>query len=113
MVILGSYGVMSQLVAAREREFALRLVFGAAPAGLGFSVLLGVARLSSAGVVVGSIAMLALNRVLQPFVFGIAPHSATVLLLASAAVLALATAAALPPATRAMRVDPRKGVAAG
>src|SRR5213078_2600301 len=53
MIGLGSYGVMSQLVSTREREYALRLVFGAAPAALGRSVLTQLARLTVPGIAIG------------------------------------------------------------
>ncbi len=49
MAMLGCYGVMRQLVATREREYATRLVFGASPADLGRSVLRQVARQRSRG----------------------------------------------------------------
>ena len=57
MAMLGCYGVMRQLVATREREYAMRLVFGASPAELGRSVLRQVARLTVPGVVVGLLAV--------------------------------------------------------
>ena len=75
MAMLGCYGVMRQLVATREREYAMRLVFGASPAELGRSVLRQVARLTVPGVVVGLLAVILLGGLLKRFVFGVDPRS--------------------------------------
>ena len=79
IVALGSYGVMSQLVSTREREFAVRLVFGARPEQLGRAVILQVARITLPGVAVGLVAMWLLSGALKSFVFGVQPTSAAVL----------------------------------
>ena len=104
---LGSYGVMSQLVATREREYALRLAFGAVPTDLGRSVLLHLARLTVPGIAGGIVVMLLLGGTLERFVFGVAPRSATVLGTVSGIMLSMALLAALPSVLRAMRVDLR------
>jgi putative ABC transport system permease protein len=110
MVALGSYGVMSQLVSAREREYALRLVFGAAPRLLGRSVLVQMARLTIPGVIVGSLAVLLLGGALRTFVFGIEPRSIGVLSGVSAGILVITLAATLPSVIRVMRLDVRRSV---
>ncbi|MEP6491327.1 MAG: ABC transporter permease [bacterium] len=107
MAMLGCYGVMRQLVATREREYAMRLVFGASPAELGRSVLRQMARLAVPGIVAGLLGVILLGGVLRRFVFGIDPRSAVVLASVSSAMLVIAIAAALPSAVRAMRVDIR------
>jgi predicted permease len=104
---LGSYGVMRQLVANRERELSLRLVFGAIPTDLAGEVLLQVARLTIPGVIVGLGGAWMTASLLRTFVFGIDPRSAAVLIGVSVVVLVLATIAALPSVIRAMRLDPR------
>lgn len=113
MVALGSYGVMSQLVSTREREYALRLVFGAAPAELGRSVLGQVARLTVPGITVGIAIVLLLGGTLERFVFGIEPRSALVLVTVSLGMLLIALGATMPSVLRAMRVDIRRGVGSG
>ena len=105
---LGSYGVMSQLVATREREYALRLVFGAAPADLGRSVLMQLARLTVPGIAGGILVVLLLGGVLERFVFGVAARSVGVLVAVSAIMLSIAVVATLPSTLRAMRVDLRR-----
>ena len=110
MAMLGCYGVMRQLVATREREYAVRLVFGASPAELGRSVLRQVLRLTSRGAVVGLVAVIVLGRGLERFVFGIGTRSPVVLGGATAVMLAIGLASALPSAVRAMRVDIRRAI---
>ena len=109
---LGSYGVMSQLVSAREREYGLRLVFGAAPEMLGRAVLLQVARLVVPGVLVGSGAILLSGGLLRSFVFGVEPRSILVLSAVSAGMLVIAFIATMPSVIRVMRVDIRQSVTA-
>jgi predicted permease len=104
---LGAYGVMRQLVANRERELALRLVFGAVPSDLAREVLLQVARLTVPGVLVGLGGAWMVANLLRTFVFGVDPRSTTVLALVSVCVLALGTLAAAPSVLRAMKLDPR------
>jgi putative ABC transport system permease protein len=110
IVALGSYGVMSQLVSNRERELAVRLVFGAQPTQLGASVLAQVAKLTVPGVVIGLATVWSASGLLAAFVFGVEARSVVVLGAAGGVLLILAVLATLPPALRAMRVDIRRGI---
>jgi len=110
IVSLGSYGVMSQLVSTRERELAVRLVFGARPTTLGASVIGQVARLTLPGVALGLTAVWSSSGLLTAFVFGVQARSPLVLGGAGVALLLLAVLATLPPALRATRVDIRRGI---
>ncbi len=104
---LGSYGVMNQLVANREREYGLRLVFGATPRRLGRAVFLEMAKMALPGIGVGLALVLMFGDGLQRFVFGIEPRSAMVLLSVTAGMVLVVAIATLPSALRAMRVDVR------
>lgn len=108
---LGSYGVMRQLVSNREREFALRLVFGAVPRDLAREVLTQVTRLTIPGVVIGLGGAWVSAGLLRQFVFGVDPRSVGLLAAVCAGVLVLAVASALPTMWRAMRIDVRQGAA--
>jgi hypothetical protein len=110
IIALGSYGVMSQLVSNRERELAVRLVFGAQPTRLGASVIAQVARLTVPGIALGLAAVWSASGLLDTFVFGGQARSPVVLASAGGALLLLALVATLPPALRAMRVDIRRGI---
>jgi ABC-type antimicrobial peptide transport system permease subunit len=109
--MLGAYGVISQLVANREREFALRLVFGAAPRTLGSSVLLQTWRLTIPGIVLGSAAAWFASSALLPFTFGIDPRSLPLIVAVALGVLLTTGVAALGPAWRARRVRPDRALA--
>jgi putative ABC transport system permease protein len=108
IVSLGTYGVMSQLVSNRERELAVRLVFGARPGQLGGSVIAQVARLTVPGLALGLAAVWTASGLLGAFVFGVQARSPGVLAAAGLSLLALAVLAAVPSALRAMHVDIRR-----
>jgi putative ABC transport system permease protein len=110
VVFLGSYGVMMQLVANRERELAVRLVFGAQPLELGTAVILQMARLTLVGAAAGLAVVWAAGGVLNSFVFGVASRSVSIYVGAAVILLALAASASMPAALRAMRVDMRRGL---
>jgi putative ABC transport system permease protein len=113
IVALGSYGVMRQLVASREREMALRLVFGARPAVLGRAVFRQVARLTLPGVALGLVGAWLVAGALRAFLFGVAPRSVGVLAGVGLVVVGLAALTAAPSALRAMRIDPKGIVSSG
>jgi putative ABC transport system permease protein len=110
IVSLGSYGVMSQLVSNRERELAVRLIFGARRGQLGTSVLTQAARLTAPGILLGLVVVWSVGGLLDTFAFGVHARSPSVLATAGTALLLLAFAAAASPALRAMRVDIRRGM---
>ena len=109
IVSLGTYAVMSQLVSTREREFALRTVFGAQPAQLGRLVITQVMRLSFPGIAVGLVGAWMLGASLRAFLFGVEPTSPAVLTMAGVLLLVLTLAVTAPSAVRAMRVNVRRG----
>jgi ABC-type antimicrobial peptide transport system permease subunit len=102
---LGSYGVMSQLVANRQREMAIRAALGATRGGVLRLVLWQNARLAAAGTLLGVLAAAALGRAVQAQLSGfdaspLWPYAAVAL-----GVLALTQLASLIPARRAARLD--------
>ena len=109
VVALGTYSVMSQLVNTRQREFALRLVFGAQPVQLAQIVVLQVSRIALPGIALGVLAAWLAAGALRAFLFGVEPTSASILTAASSFLLVLTVAASIPCAVRAMRVDARTG----
>jgi len=110
IVSLGSYGLMSQLVSNRERELAVRLVFGAQPTKLGVSVIAQIGKLTLPGVALGLAAVWWASGLLDAFVFGVQARSPTVLAVSGGMLIVLAVLATLPAAIRAMRVDVRRGI---
>ncbi len=111
IALLGAFGVISQLVANREREFAIRLVFGAAPRSLMSAVLLQAWSLTIPGIILGSAAARVSSGFVAPFTFEIAPQSIRVTLVVAIGVLFMTAMATLAPALRAMRVRPDRAMA--
>jgi putative ABC transport system permease protein len=111
MVLLGAYGGMTQLVLSREREFAVRLLFGARPIGIAAAVLVQAARIILAGTVCGVLAVWLLGSLLEPLLFGVRPRSVGLIGGVSAVVLLLHALGVAPAARRAARVELRKGIA--
>jgi predicted permease len=106
LVSLGLYGVLSQWAARRTREIGVRMALGATAAGVRWMILRQAFALVLGGMVVGMPAATASARLLQSFLYAIAPRDPGTLGVAAATLLAVAAAAAYLPARRASRVDP-------
>jgi ABC-type antimicrobial peptide transport system permease subunit len=106
LAIIGIYGVFSYSVAARTREFGIRLATGADAGDILWLVLREAAILSAAGLAVGLPAALAASRVAGSMIAG-APAADPWTYTATAAVLVVtALTASYIPARRAARLDP-------
>jgi putative ABC transport system permease protein len=108
----GIYAVVAFSVAQRTRELGVRLALGARPGDLLRMVLGQSLRTVGIGLVLGSLAALALVQVMAHALFGVVKVElgvfvAVVLLLASSALLA-----AWAPARQAARVDPLQALRA-
>ncbi len=106
LAAIGLYGVTSYWVSQRRHEFGIRVAIGA-PAGdvLRLVVLQGM-KLALAGVTLGLLAALALNRVWESLLYGVRPVDLTVLAAVSLLLVASTLAASYLPARRATKVDP-------
>jgi putative ABC transport system permease protein len=102
---LGSYGVMSQLVANRQKEMAIRAALGATQSGVLRLVLLQNARLAALGTSGGIVAAWFGARALQAQLTGFDATPLWPYLGVAALVLALTQLASLLPACRAARLD--------
>jgi predicted permease len=110
LTALGSYGVMSQLVASRQRELAVRLAIGATPRRVGGMVLGQNARLAVVGVVIGLVASWQVGKLMAPLVFGISSTSPAALAVVGVTTLVVTSGATLVPAVRAAFVDVTRGL---
>jgi ABC-type lipoprotein release transport system permease subunit len=108
MLLAGSglYGLVSFLVAQREREFGVRLALGATETGILKLVLGDALRWTSGGLVCGLAGAAAAARALRSLLFHVSPADPAVYAMAAAVLTALAMAAAFLPSWRAARVDP-------
>ena len=102
---IGLYGVLSQLVAQRKQEFAVRVVLGAERR----DVLLLVARqgllLTAAGLFAGLLLTLWLTRYLSSLLYGVKATDPWTLAAACLLLLVIGLAATLIPALRASKLD--------
>jgi predicted permease len=106
LAAVGTYGVLSYVVAQRRREMGIRLALGADRARLvGHIVTQGLA-LTAAGVAIGLIGAFGLSRVMTSLLFGVAPTDLTTSLSVVVAMTALGALSSSVPAWRASRVDP-------
>jgi predicted permease len=103
---IGMYGLVSQTVAQRTHELAIRLALGAEPNGLVAGIVFRALATAAAGLIVGALSVLALGRMLEALLYGVRPRDAVSLMGAGAVLMAVTAAAALLPALRATRVDP-------
>jgi putative ABC transport system permease protein len=102
---IGVYAVVSFGVAARRREFGIRMALGAEPAVVRWLVLRGTAIIAAVGLLVGLGGAIALARALESSLFGVPPFDPIVWTMAAVLLVALAFAASIVPARRATRVD--------
>lgn len=106
LAVGGLYGVMSSSVAERVREMGVRAALGATPGALVRQVIAGGLALAGMGAVIGVAAFLAAGKVVNRFVYGVAPSDPVTLTAVVLLLGAVAIVASLLPAMRASRADP-------
>lgn len=105
---VGLYGVMSYAVAQSTRELGLRMALGAGAANLLRLVIAHGLQLTAGGLLFGTIAALALTRLLGKLLYNVNPHDPRVFGSALAVMMITAISACWLPAWRAARTDPAR-----
>jgi predicted permease len=103
---IGLYGVVTQSVNDRTREFAVRLSLGAVPSSLFRMVMRRALGLAGIGAAIGLAAGVAVSQTLAAFLFGVDRLDAVSFAIAIAIAVAGATIAAMGPAVRVSRLHP-------
>jgi predicted permease len=104
--MIGLFGLMSYTVARRTKEIGIRMALGARGNIVLRSVMRETLTLVVAGVLIGLGATFALSRLIANQLFGLAPHDATTIGVATLLMVLVAFLAGYLPARRASRVDP-------
>ena len=106
LMLVGLYGVMAYVVAARTAEMGIRRVLGATSKRLLLGVLGQASLLVTSGIVVGAALAAVLAPALGTFLAGMSPLDPVAYLATALLLLAAGIVASLGPAWRAIRVDP-------
>ncbi len=103
---VGLFAVLSQTVAQRSREIAVRTALGARPSDIvRFVVAQGLA-VSAAGLAIGLVTARVLARSMSSFLYGVTASDWFTYILVPLVLLAVAALACFVPARRAARMDP-------
>jgi putative ABC transport system permease protein len=103
---LGIYGVTSYAVSERTREIGIRMALGSSAGGVLWLVIRQAMRATAAGLVLGTVATLAVGRWISTLLYGVSPTDWVSLVGACVLFAVLAIGASYIPARRAAVVDP-------
>src|SRR5262245_52877531 len=103
---IGLYGAMSYDVERRMREIGIRMALGAQPLVVLRLIVREGMTLTLIGVVIGSIAALAMTRLIKGILFGVSATDPLTFTLIVVLLAAVGLVACFIPARRAVQVDP-------
>jgi putative ABC transport system permease protein len=95
-------------VAQRTREMAIRLALGADPGGVRSLVVRGSMRMVALGLVLGVLGSLAVGRLMQGMLYGVAPSDPVAILVGTVLLAGAALVASWVPARLGTNVDPMR-----
>jgi putative ABC transport system permease protein len=106
LAFVGVYSVMAYSVAARAKEFGVRVALGAAPSTVAAAIVAQGTRLAAVGIVAGLAAAAATGRLIGTLLFAVRPIDPLTFAVVALITGAAAVLATTMPALTAMRVDP-------
>jgi putative ABC transport system permease protein len=106
LAAVGTYGVLSYMVAERRREIGIRLALGADHSRVMGQIMKQGLILTAVGVIVGLAGAFGLNRLIASMLFGVQPTDTTTMVGVVATITVVAAVACWVPAWRASRLDP-------
>jgi ABC-type antimicrobial peptide transport system permease subunit len=106
LAAIGTYGVLSYMVAERRREIGIRMALGAERGVVLGQVLRQGLTLAGVGVAAGLAGAFVLTRLVASLLFGVKPTDPMTIAAVVGTIAAVAAIASLLPAWRASRVDP-------
>jgi putative ABC transport system permease protein len=106
LAVVGLYAVMAYMVTQRRHEIGVRMALGASPRDVARFTVGQAARLTGIGAAIGFALSLALGRLMQAGLLGIASNDGRVTVAFGLVLVGSALAASYLPARRAAAVDP-------
>ena len=106
LAAIGTYGVLSYMVAERRREIGIRMALGADQGNVLAQVMKQGLVLTTVGIIAGLAGAFAMNRLISSLLFGVQPTDPTTMVAVVATITLVAAVACWLPAWRASRVDP-------
>jgi putative ABC transport system permease protein len=106
LAAIGTYGVLSYMVAERRREIGIRMALGAAQGSVLTQVMKQGVVLTVIGIVAGLAGALGLNRLIASLLFGVQPTDPATIVGVVVTITGVALIACWLPAWRASRLDP-------
>jgi predicted permease len=106
LAAIGTYGVLSYMVAERRREIGIRMALGADQGSVLAQIMKQGLMLTTVGIVAGLAGAFALNRLIASLLFGVQPTDISTMVGVVATITLVAAVACWLPAWRASRVDP-------
>ena len=106
LAVVGVYGVVSYGATQRQHEIGIRMALGARPAGVLGLIIRQAVILVGAGIGIGVLAALGVNRLLLSLLVGVTSSDPLTLVTVCGLMLAVALLACYIPARRATKVDP-------
>ncbi len=106
LAAIGTYGVLTYMVAERRREIGIRMSLGADRSRVLAQIMKQGLLLTGIGVAAGLAGAIGLNRLLASMLFGVRPTDATTLVAVTTTIVLVAAIACGLPAWRASRLDP-------
>ena len=106
LAAVGTYGVVSSIVAERRSEIAIRMALGADRSSVLAHVMSEGLVLTGVGVGVGLAGAFGLNRLIASLLFGVRPTDVSTVAGVAATMILVAAVACVLPAWRASRLDP-------
>ena len=106
LAAVGTYGVISSIVAERRAEIGIRMALGATRFRVLADVMSEGLLLTGIGAVIGLVGAFGLNRLIASLLFGVRPTDVPTFACVVATIIGVAALASLLPAWRASRLDP-------
>jgi len=106
LAAIGTYGVLSYMVAERQREIGIRMALGAHQSTVVAQIMKQGLVLATVGIALGLAGAMGLNRLIASLLFGVQPTDPVTLTTVIATILLIAAFACWLPAWRASRVNP-------